>query len=49
LGVHFSTHQQAELFQLLGIEEVRLVDEEDDAPTAFVLFGGQQILGLGVP
>ena len=32
---------------MLGFEKVRFVNQEDDASAAFMLFGGQQILGLG--
>ncbi len=32
---------------MLRLEEVRLVDQENDAAATFVLLGRQQVLGLG--
>jgi hypothetical protein len=46
LRIHLGVGQQAQLLELIGCEQVRLVDDEHDATTAFVFFGGQQGLGL---
>ena len=32
---------------MFGVEQVRLVQDEDDAPASFVFFGGERFGGLG--
>src|SRR5579859_8004416 len=47
LGIHVGVGEQAQLFELVGLEEVGLVDDEDDAAVAFSLFGLEHLLSLG--
>src|SRR5262245_42511467 len=47
LRVHVGVGGQAQLLELLGGEQVRLVDQEDDPAPALLLLGGEQALGLG--
>jgi hypothetical protein len=47
VGVHVRVGEQAELFELVGGEEVGFVDDDHDAFAAFVLFGGERVGGLG--
>jgi hypothetical protein len=44
--VHVAVGEQAELLELLGGQQVGLVDDQDDAAVAFVFFGGEQVGGL---
>ena len=39
--------RSAELFELVGVEEVGFVEHEDDVAAAFVFLGGEQIRRLG--
>src|SRR5438132_555889 len=46
-GVHVGAGEQAELFELVGGEEVGFVDDEDNLSASFGDFGGEGVLGLG--
>jgi len=41
VGVHLTVGQQAELFELTGVEEVGFVEHEDGGAAAFVFFGSE--------
>src|SRR5439155_2264814 len=45
-GVKVGVGQQPQFFELVGVEQVRLVDHEHDGAAAFVVFGGEQVHGL---
>lgn len=46
-GVHLGAGEEADLLELLGAEQVRLVDDEDDPSPALGLLRREEGLGLG--
>ncbi len=46
-AIHIGVGEQAELLELLGRQQVRLVDHNDDATVTFSLLGFEELLGLG--
>ena len=46
-GVHLAVGQQPQLLELVGGEQVGLVDGHDDGSAAFVFLGGEVVHGLG--
>ena len=45
--VEVGVGEQAQLLELVGGQQMRLVDDQDDAPVALGLLGGEQVGGLG--
>jgi len=45
-GVHLGIREQAQFFELIWREQVGLVDDEHDARSTLVFFGGQQALHM---
>ena len=45
-GCPFRVGQQPQLLELVGVEQVRLVEDEDGGAAAFVFLGGEQVDGL---
>jgi hypothetical protein len=46
VGVHVGVGEQPQFLELVGVEQVRLVDDEYDGAAAFVFLGGQRVGGL---
>jgi len=47
VAVDVDVGQEAETFELLGVEEMGLVQDEDDVAASFLLFGSERFGGLG--
>ena len=45
-AVHVAVGEKPQFFELVGVEEVGLVDDEHDLAAAFVGFGGERVGGL---
>ena len=43
MAVHFAVGEQPEFFELVGAEQVRLVQHDDGVAAAFVFLGGEQV------
>ena len=46
MAVHLGVGEQSQFLELVGVEQVRFVEDEDDGAAAFVFFGGEQRPGL---
>ena len=46
VGVHVGVGEQPQLFELVGSEQVGLVEHDHDVAAAFVFLGGEQFAGL---
>jgi hypothetical protein len=47
MGVHLGVREEPELLELVGGEQMGLIDDQDDSLAPLGLLGGQGIRGLG--